>query len=64
MEIKRDLYVVANVDKNGDVISYPQGGGSSSPSFIRAFESPKSAKRSSARLGGAILKVTAFEVVE
>ncbi len=64
MEIKRDLYVVANVDKDSNVISYPQGGGSSAPSYIRAFDNPKSAKRSQARLGGTVLRVTAFEVAE
>jgi hypothetical protein len=61
MEIKRDLYVVATVDKDGHVISYPKGGGSSAPAYIRAFESLKSAKRSQARLGGTVLRVVEFE---
>ncbi|WP_102271280.1 hypothetical protein [Cytobacillus massiliigabonensis] len=64
MEIKRDLFVVANVDKDGNVVSYPQGGGSSTLPSIRAFGNPKSAKRSSARLGGKVLRITGFEVVE
>lgn len=64
MKIKQELYVVANVDKDGNVISYPQGGGSSTLPSIRAFENPQSAKRSSARLGGKVLRVTGFEAVE
>ena len=41
-----ELYIVALVDDNGNVEGFPKGGGSSSPSFIRAFESKSSAKRS------------------
>lgn len=64
-----ELYVVATVDDAGNVVGYPKGGGSSSPSFIRAFESEESAERSRARLNFApenikVIRVTAVEVVE
>lgn len=59
-----ELYVVANVDDDGNIVSYPKGGGSSSPAYIRAFESLTSAKRSKARMGGAIIKITDAEIVE
>lgn len=64
-----ELYVVATVDDDGNIVSYPKGGGSSSPSYIRAFETGASAKRSQARLNISpkntrVVRVTAVEVVE
>lgn len=64
-----DLYVVAETDDAGNVVGYPKGGGSSSPSFIRAFESKASANRSAGRLSFApkstkVMRVTALEEVE
>lgn len=64
-----ELYVVALVDQNGNVTGFPKGGGSSSPSFIRAFESKASAKRSAKRLRFApgnvkVVRVTDVEVAD
>lgn len=59
-----ELYVVANVDADGNIVSYPKGGGSSSPAYIRAFESLASAKRSKARMGGTVIKITGADVIE
>ncbi|KMK75434.1 hypothetical protein AB990_08955 [Alkalihalobacillus pseudalcaliphilus] len=64
-----ELYIVALVDDNGNVEGFPKGGGSSSPSFIRAFESKSSAKRSASRLNFApanvkVIRVTDYEEVE
>lgn len=64
-----DLYVVATVDDADNVVGYPKGGGSSSPAYIRAFESKASAKRSAARINWApenvkVMRVIAMEAVE
>ncbi len=64
-----DLHVVVTVDDAGNVVGYPKGGGSSSPSYIRAFESEASAKRSAKRINWApenvkVMRVTAMEAVE
>ena len=64
-----ELYVVATVNDVGEVVGYPKGGGSSSPSFIRAFETVTSAKRSASRLNFApesakVIRVTAYEIIE
>lgn len=45
-KMNHDLYIIANLDEKGVVMSYPTGGGSSSKPFIRAFEKLDSAKRS------------------
>ena len=64
-----ELYVVATVDQEGNVVGFPKGGGSSSPSFIRAFETEASAKRSIKRLNFApentkVIRILDAEVVE
>lgn len=64
-----ELYVVALVDEGNNVVGFPKGGGSSSPSYVRAFESEASAKRSAKRLNFApenvkVVKITGMEVVE
>lgn len=62
------LYVVVVTDGKGNIIGYPKGGGSSSPSFIRAFDSEASAKRSAKRINfednARVAKVTALELIE
>lgn len=65
----KELYVVATVDAEGNVIGYPKGGGSSSPKFIRAFESAESTRRSAKRLNfapgnTAVVRITDGEVIE
>jgi hypothetical protein len=62
VEIK-ELYIVAKTDEKGNVVGYPKGGGSSSPSFIRAFEKVSSAGRSKRFLGGKVMRVIAMEEV-
>lgn len=64
-----ELYVLALVDEEGTVVGFPKGGGSSSPSYVRAFESEASAKRSLSRLNFAsenakVVRITGMEVVE
>lgn len=60
-----DLYLVANVDDDGNVINYPMGGGSSTKSSIKAFDNLTSAKKSLRFFPGSkIVKVTGFEKVE
>lgn len=64
-----ELYVVVTADDAGNVVGYPKGGGSSSPAYIRAFESEASAKRSAKRINWApenvkVMRVTAMEAVE
>ena len=44
------LYVICVVDENYDFVRYAYGGGSSSKSYIRAFEDERSANRSKASL--------------
>lgn len=64
-----ELYVVATVDHEGNILGFPKGGGSSSPAYIRAFESEASAKRSAKRLNFApettkVIRITDAEVIE
>lgn len=64
-----ELYVVVSVDNEGNVVGYPKGGGSSSPAYVRAFESMESAKRSAKRLNFApdntkVMRVVAMEAIE
>ncbi|WP_100406239.1 hypothetical protein [Bacillus solitudinis] len=60
-----DLYVVANVDENNNVISFPMGGGSSTKPSIKAHTNFISAKRSSKFFRNSkVVKVTSFEVID
>lgn len=60
-KIIQDLYVIVKKDAAGNIVGFPQGGGSSSMPYIRAFEKLSSANRSKARLGGTVMRVVAFE---
>jgi len=60
LEIEKELYVLADV-RDGKVLGYPSGGGSSTAQYVRAFENKSRCKRSSVRLGGTVLKVIAVE---
>ncbi|WP_342480439.1 hypothetical protein NST07_25840 [Paenibacillus sp. FSL L8-0340] len=64
MEIRRELYVLAHVDVDGNVTGYPKGGGSSTKPSIKAHDSLSSAKRSRAHCGGTIMRITALEPAE
>lgn len=59
----RDLYVIAEVDADGNVVEFARGGGSSAKSYIRAFDNVESAQRSLRFLSGeyTIMKVTGME---
>lgn len=60
-----DLFLVANVDENGNVINFPMGGGSSTKPSIKAHGNLISAKRSLRFFPGAVIvKATHFEIVE
>jgi len=63
-----ELYVVVSADNDGNIVGYPKGGGSSSPSFIRAFESKASAKRSAKRINfednARVARITSLEIIE
>lgn len=64
------LYVVVTTDDENNIVGFPKGGGSSSPSFIRAFTSAASAKRSAKRLNYAgshntkVAEVTSLKLIE
>jgi len=59
-----ELYVVCMVNESGEVVGFPKGGGSSSPSFIRAFENKASAKRSAKRLNYSPVNTKVMRVKE
>lgn len=60
-----DLYVVAYVNEDGSVRSFPTGGGSSTRPSVKAHESYDSAKRSSRHFrGSVVVRATGFEVVK
>lgn len=59
-----ELYVLATVDDDGNIVGYPQGGGSSTPKRVKAYDSLASAKRGSRRHEGVIVKVTSVEIIE
>lgn len=63
MEIA-DLYVLVTKDFEGNVVGYPQGGGSSTAERIKAFDNLASARRSKRQHDGFIMRVTAMEAVE
>lgn len=59
-----DLFLVANVDENGNVINFPMGGGSSTKPSIKAHDNLASAKRSLRFFpGSVVIKATQFEIV-
>ena len=66
----KELYIIAYVDEAGNIISYAKGGGSSTKSYIRAWESLESAQRSQRTITHVdgkkpqILQVSDYEVVE
>jgi hypothetical protein len=59
-----ELYVLANVDDKGNVVSYPKGGGSSTQPRIKTYDSLASAKRGKRHHNGKIMRVIALEEVE
>ena len=60
----KELYIVANLDGEGNVINFPMGGGSSTKPSIKAHEKYISAKRSSRHFPrSVVVKATCFEVV-
>lgn len=64
-----ELFVIARLDDEGNVVEFPQGGGSSAKGYIRAFDDPMSAQRSVSRLnvpdkeGLRVMRVTGLEEV-
>lgn len=64
-----DLFIIANVNAEGNVVEYPQGGGSSAKATIRAFDTPGSAVRSlqgmqrngKAGMDARVMRVTSVE---
>jgi hypothetical protein len=62
--VSNELFIVANVNDEGNVISFPMGGGSSTKPSIKAHDNYESAKRSSRFFPKSkVVKVTGFEVV-
>lgn len=60
-----ELYVLANIDEvTGDIVGYPTGGGSSTASRVKAYESLSSARRVASQYGCSIIKITDAEVIE
>jgi hypothetical protein len=59
-----ELFIVANVDEQGNVVNFPMGGGSSTKPSVKAHISQKSAERSRKFFPSSkVVKVTGFEVV-
>lgn len=69
-EEQKQLYVLAFLNEEGLITGFPVGGGSSQPSHIRAFQCPKRAAGSRARMksqtdrAASIIKVTNYEILE
>ena len=59
----KNLYIVAYVNDDGEVEGFPQGGGSSSPAYIRAWTSLSSARRSAKYFNAQVIKLTDYDVV-
>lgn len=60
-----ELYVVARVDEDGNVTSFPLGGGSSTKPSVKAHLKYSSAKRSAAHFpGSVVVKVNGFEIAK
>lgn len=59
-----ELYVLASVDEDGNIVGYPKGGGSSTAPRVKAYDSLTSARRGASRHDGVIVKVTEVEIVE
>lgn len=60
-----EVYLIANLDEQGNVINYPMGGGSSTKPSIKAHDNLTSAKRSLRFFKGAtVIKVTDYEIVD
>ena len=61
----REVYIVANVDTDGNVDGFPMGGGSSTKPAIKAHPTYGAAKKASRFFpGSVVVKVLTFEVVE
>jgi hypothetical protein len=59
-----DLFIVANVDEQDNVVNFPMGGGSSTKPSVKAHITQKSAERSRKFFPDSkVVKVTGFEVV-
>ena len=59
-----DLYIVAYVDEDGNVLNFPMGGGSSTKASVKAHDTLAKAKRSQRFFkGSVIVKATSFELV-
>lgn len=59
-----ELYVLAKVNDDGEIVSYPEGGGSSTQPRIKAYKSLASARRGKRHHAGVIVRVVDAEVVE
>jgi hypothetical protein len=63
--ILKELFIVARVDKDGNVTGFPVGGGSSTNPSFRVFDKYESAKRSSKYFSGSVVvKTSSFEIVK
>ena len=60
-----EVYLIANLDEQGNIINCPMGGGSSTKPSIKAHDNLTSAKRSLRFFKGAtIIKLTGYEIVK
>ena len=60
-----EVFLVANVNSEGEVINFPMGGGSSARPSIKAHDNLTSAKRAKRFFpNSVVVKATAFEVVD
>jgi len=59
-----ELYVVVSTDSDGNIVSYPTGGGYSTKPSVKAHKKLSSARRSASYYGAKVMRVTSGEAVE
>lgn len=60
-----ELFILANVDENGQIIDFPMGGGSSTKPSLKVHDNLKSARRARGFFKNTtIIKMTAYEIVD
>jgi len=63
-KMNADLFVLANVNENGEVTGFPKGGGSSTKPRIKAYDSFAAARRGQRLHAGVIVRINDAEVIE
>lgn len=64
MEGEVVIYVLVDVNDEGEIVGLPKGGGSSAAPRIKAYDSLASAKRGQWHHAGRIAKVLGLELID